>query len=101
MGIKYNVNSDFFKDWSPVMAYCLGFIYADGSLHRSARGHYLTITSTDEAIILNFKQWLARPGLFFLRKYTVFFNYFSLRPQRIDKEAQGRLRYSSDGHVAK
>ena len=58
MGIKYKVNSDFFKEWSPVMAYCLGFIYADGSIYCSVRGHYIAITSTDESIILNFKRWL-------------------------------------------
>lgn len=244
MGIKYKVNSSFFKDWNSVMAYCLGFIYADGSIYRSSRGHYIAITSTDKPIILNFKQWLgsdhvitmAKPtwpngnprftlrigdkeiyydlvklglypnksltirmpqipdffigdfirgyfdgdgcvylykskgkkqklilrqlsavftsgsklflmdlmwilreksvirqkrvydshrsfqlklgtndsvklfklmykkvssGAFFLRKYRTFFNYFKLRPQRIDKAVQGALRYLSNGHVAK
>lgn len=40
------------------MAYVLGFIYADGNVHRSARGNYLVITSTDEHIILNIKLWM-------------------------------------------
>jgi len=32
MGIKYQINSDFFKTWTQEMAYVLGFITADGSL---------------------------------------------------------------------
>jgi len=39
MGIKYAVNEDFFKTWTPTMAYLLGFIYADECTHleRSTR----------------------------------------------------------------
>lgn len=58
MGIKYKVNESFFNIWSPTMAYVLGFIYADGNIHPSARGKYLVITSTDKKIIYKIKKWL-------------------------------------------
>ena len=57
MGIKYPVDRDFFKQWNAPMAYALGFIYADGSIHRSSRGHYLSITSIDQQTVVNFKRW--------------------------------------------
>ena len=49
MGIKYRVNENFFEKWSPLMAYVLGYIYADGNLDDSPymRGKYIKITSTD------------------------------------------------------
>jgi hypothetical protein len=49
MGIKYKVDSNFFKTWTPSMAYILGFITADGSLENAAylRGKYLRICSSD------------------------------------------------------
>jgi intein/homing endonuclease len=58
MGIKYKVNENFFKAWSPTMAYVLGFIYADGCIYPSVRGSYLSVTSIDEHIIVNIKRWM-------------------------------------------
>lgn len=58
MGIKYKINESFFNIWSPTMSYVLGFIYADGNIHPSARGKYLVITSTDKEIIYKIKKWL-------------------------------------------
>jgi len=40
------------------MVYLLGFIYADGCIYCSARGHYLMITSVDKFIIERAKMWL-------------------------------------------
>jgi len=53
MGIKYRVNSNFFKTWSRNMAYILGYLFADGSLEDASylRGKYLRITSCDLSII--------------------------------------------------
>ena len=119
MGIKYSVDEHFFKKWNPVMAYLLGFIYADGCMYLSARGHYFALTSTDESIIEDAKRWLGSAHVierhsslwpkgkdifkfmyngtakefFFLRKYVIFEEYFALRPQRIDKEVQSILDY--------
>jgi hypothetical protein len=60
MGIKYSVNEHFFETWSPTMAYALGFIYADGTLidDHSSRGKYVSVTSTDEDVIIKLKAWL-------------------------------------------
>lgn len=58
MGIKYQVNEKFFDKWSHEMAYILGFIYADGTIYRSARGNYIVITSTDKQIIYQIKKQL-------------------------------------------
>lgn len=60
MGIKYKSNEKFFDTWSHLMAYVLGYIYADGSLENSPsiRAKYLRITSTDFASIEGMKKWL-------------------------------------------
>jgi len=45
-------NEDFFKTWSPSMAYVLGFIVADGTLTPTKRGGYFVeIVSTDKDIL--------------------------------------------------
>ena len=60
MGIKYLVNEKFFDKWTPIMAYVLGFIYADGSLEDASylRGKYIRICSVEKGIILRIKKWL-------------------------------------------
>ena len=53
MGIKYYVNEHFFEEWTPTMAYVLGYLYADGSLEDASylRGKYLRLTSTDKELV--------------------------------------------------
>ncbi|HEX3100013.1 MAG TPA: LAGLIDADG family homing endonuclease [Patescibacteria group bacterium] len=53
MGVKYFSNEKFFESWTPVMAYVLGYIYADGSLEDASylRGKYLRVSSTDRELI--------------------------------------------------
>lgn len=52
-------NENFFKKWSPEMAYVLGFIAADGSLVENKCGaHFLDICSTDKEIIYRIKRIL-------------------------------------------
>jgi hypothetical protein len=42
MPIHKKVNQDFFKKWSPEMAYILGFFTADGSMAKNKRGaHFI------------------------------------------------------------
>ena len=57
MGIKYQINSSFFKTWTSEMAYVLGFITADGSLEDASylRGKYLRICSSDIEILEKIK----------------------------------------------
>ena len=51
---RYKFNKDFFKTWTPEMAYVLGFMYADGDIEdnrKSSRTQYTTFASTDKEIL--------------------------------------------------
>lgn len=43
---KHTVNEDFFKIWSPDMAYVLGFIFADGNINWKPEKSYRALTIT-------------------------------------------------------
>ena len=46
------LNQDFFAEWSPEMAYVLGFFAADGSMLKNARGaHFIEFTITDRMVL--------------------------------------------------
>lgn len=52
MPIYKTKNEDFFKKWSPEMAYVLGFFTADGNMIRNNRGaHFMAFYSTDFSLI--------------------------------------------------
>lgn len=53
MSNLYTVNEKFFSDWSPEMAYTLGFIYADGNMSRDA--YKIRIDSKDLQILEDIK----------------------------------------------
>ncbi len=57
MGIKYKVNNNFFKTWSPEMSYVVGFISADGSLEDASylRGKYLRLCSSETEVLEKIK----------------------------------------------
>jgi hypothetical protein len=59
---KHNVNSNFFKTWSPEMTYALGFIGADGNICHSGRAHALHIACDDKDIIEKIKLILSYEG---------------------------------------
>lgn len=61
MGIKHHVNEEFFEKWSPIMAYVLGYYYADGSLENAPylRGKYVRVSSVDESTIIKIRNWLS------------------------------------------
>ena len=51
------VNTDFFKRWSPDMAYVLGFFAADGNMVQTKRNtHFLALHSADRDIILSIRK---------------------------------------------
>jgi hypothetical protein len=55
---KY-INEDFFKAWTPPMAYTLGFIYADGALinaSKSSRTQYIVYASNDKELLEDVKR---------------------------------------------
>lgn len=52
MPIPRRVNHDFFKTWTPTMAYVLGYIAADGAITIGKRGNcYLDVCSIDAELI--------------------------------------------------
>jgi hypothetical protein len=52
MPIARTLNQDFFKTWTPEMAYVLGYFAADGCMLRNSRGAcYVEFTSTDRILL--------------------------------------------------
>lgn len=52
MPIVRTLNQDFFKTWTPEMAYVLGYFAADGTMLVNNRGaHFIEFTSTDRILI--------------------------------------------------
>jgi hypothetical protein len=48
MPVHKEINHDFFKNWSPEMAYILGFFAADGTMIKNRRGaHFIELEITD------------------------------------------------------
>lgn len=59
MPINKLKNVDFFKEWSPQMAYVLGFFAADGSMYVNSRGsHYVSFYSNDREILVKIRSSL-------------------------------------------
>lgn len=53
------VQHDFFKKWSPEMAYVLGFFAADGAMIKNNRGaHFIEFHNTDKIIIIKIRSAL-------------------------------------------
>jgi len=52
-------NGDFFKSWSPEMAYILGFFTADGNMIRNKRGaHFIEFQITDRDLLIKIRKAL-------------------------------------------
>ncbi len=52
MPIYKTKNEDFFKKWSPEMAYVLGFFTADGNMIKNKRGaHFVSFYNTDRELL--------------------------------------------------
>jgi len=61
-GTKYSQNSDFFKSWNGDMSYILGFIYADGCIHKPKKGvqsNILHIVQKDKKILEEIREKIA------------------------------------------
>ncbi len=58
---RYKFKTDFFKKWTPEMAYVLGFLYADGDIEdtkKSSRTQYVKFTSKDKELLVAIKDAL-------------------------------------------
>jgi len=54
---KIPVNKTFFRNWSPKMAYVLGYFVADGCMFINPRGsYYITFSSTDRELITQVRE---------------------------------------------
>jgi len=71
MGIKYKIDYNFFKKWTPKMAYVIGFIFADGSLEDASylRGKYIRITNTNLFIVQKIKKVIKSDHTIVRRQY--------------------------------
>lgn len=68
---RLEFNTDFFKSWSPEMAYILGFIFADGAIEdvrKSSRTCYLAITSNDKPLLDQIKKEMNSAHKLYKRK---------------------------------
>ena len=68
---RKNINENFFKIWSPKMAYVLGLILADGTIEdvrKSSRTCYLAFTSIDKSLIKQVKKTLSSVHNIYRRK---------------------------------
>lgn len=69
MPIFKKCNEEFFKKWSPNMAYVLGFLYADGTISQSKRGsRYLAIQIIDKGILYSIRSALGSEHKISVRK---------------------------------
>lgn len=54
MPIHKEFNKNFFKEWSPNMAYILGFLFADGNMVKTKRGtHFVAIYTADYDLLFS------------------------------------------------
>jgi DNA-binding transcriptional regulator WhiA len=58
MPIHKEINRNFFKKWTPEMAYILGFFTADGSMFKNKRGSYFVeFEITDKELLEKIKKY--------------------------------------------
>jgi len=56
MPISKNKDENFFKTWTPAMAYVLGFFTADGSMRQTKRGtHFIEFQITDRELLFSIR----------------------------------------------
>ena len=72
MPIFKSVNQNFFKKWTPEMAYVLGFFAAYGNMIKNNRGaHFIAFYSTDRHLIDNIRALLGSNHKIALKKQAV------------------------------
>ena len=67
---RNRINHDFFKAWSPAMAYVLGYAFADGTLINSkpSRTCYLRFHSVDRDLLEQVNDAMENHGKIFYRE---------------------------------
>ncbi len=83
MPIFKSVNHNFFKKWSPNMAYVLGFFAADGNMIRNKLGgYYISIEITDKELLEKIRGIMESDHKISSRR----------RPNKINQKTSYRLR---------
>lgn len=77
------------------------FLLRLAKVYSNGNAFQLRFSTHDSITLFKFMYEDTPNEMFFLRKFKTFQAYFSLRPQRIDKEVEIILRYVSGGHVVK
>jgi len=75
---RKSINQDFFKTWTPQMAYVLGFIFADGTIEdvrKSSRTCYTQLSNNDKSLLIDIKNVLSSNHIIYKRKsrWIIFF----------------------------
>lgn len=69
MPIARKKDDNFFKKWSPEMAYVIGFFTADGCMIRNKRGaHFIEFQITDKDILIKIRKVLQSNHKISIRK---------------------------------
>jgi len=69
MPIYKTKNENFFKKWSPKMAYVLGFFTADGNMIKNKRGaHFIEFQITDKKLLKDIRKLLSSNHKITIRK---------------------------------
>ena len=69
MPILKTKNENFFKKWSPEIAYVLGFFAADGNMTKNKRGaHFIEFQITDQDLLIKIKKLLGSNHKIGIRK---------------------------------
>lgn len=92
MPIHKKVNKDFFKKWTPEMAYVLGFFAADGSMNINNRGaHFWSIQINDKELLENIREVIRSNHKISVRVKRKLKEYKSYRLQIGSKEMYNDL----------
>lgn len=73
----------------------------NGKIYFSQRAYQLKYPNGDSINLFKVMYGNAGTNSFFMRKFSIFKEYFELRPQRVDLKIKKILSYHSNGHVVK
>lgn len=71
---RKKINENFFKEWSPQMAYVLGFIYADGTVEdcrESSRTCYIGLANNDLKLLQQMREVMSSNHEIYYRKERI------------------------------
>jgi len=86
---KYYVNHDFFKVWSPDMAYILGFWWADGCMPRNKKYFNILVQERDGYLLQNMLTSMgSNYKVYTVFKENKFYKYIAIYSPEINKDIE-------------